>query len=97
MVARVPKLARMWARVARINHVTLKSIESRKEYFMNNQLSIKGTTSPEPQPLLDAKSKNLIAQEQPEPADTMTASADLADSAGARSSFAPNSVKGGHD
>ena len=97
MVARVPKLARMWARVARINHVTLKSIESRKEYFMNNQLSIKETTSPEPLPLLDAKSKNLIAQEQPEPADTMTASADLADSAGAPSSFAPNSVKGGHD
>ena len=97
MVARVPKLARMWARVARINHVTLKSIESRKEYFVNNQLSIKGTTSPEPQPLLDAKSKNLIAQEQPEPADTMTASADIADSAGAPSSFAPNSVKGGHD
>jgi hypothetical protein len=87
----------MWARVVRINHVTLKSIESRKEYFMNNQLSIKETGSPEPQPLLDAKSKNLIAQEQPEPADTMTASADLADSAGAPSSFAPNSVKGGHD
>ena len=52
---------------------------------MNNQLSIKETTSPEPQPLLDAKSKNLIAQEQPEPAETMTASADLADSAGASS------------
>jgi len=97
MVARVPKLARMWARVARINHVTLKSIESRKEYFMNNQLSSKDTSSPEPQPLLDPKSKNLIAEEQPGPAATMAASAEIADFVGAPHSFAPNSVKGGHD
>ena len=65
--------------------------------FYEQSTRINETTSPEPQPLLDAKSKNLIAQEQPEPADTMTASADIADSAGAPSSFAPNSVKGGHD
>ncbi len=64
---------------------------------MNNQLSIKDTTSPELEPLPDPKSKNLIAPEQPGPADAMTASAAIADDVGAPSSFAPSSVKGGHD
>ena len=64
---------------------------------MNNQPSIKDTTSPESPPLLDPKSKILIAQEQPGPADTMTAPADIADSVGAPGSFAPMSVKGGHE
>jgi hypothetical protein len=65
--------------------------------FMNNQPSIKDTTSPESQPLLDPKSKILITQEQPAPADTMTAPADTVDDGGALGSFAPMSVKGGHD
>jgi hypothetical protein len=64
---------------------------------MNNQLSTKDTTSPESQPLLDPKSKILIAQEQPGPADTMTLPVDIANHVGAPGSFAPNSVKGGHD